>query len=212
MGVPATRTRLLDTTERLMVEAASLDDVSVRRIAEAADVNVSAISYHFGSRDRLIVAVTQRVYDRINAERHALLDRAIQTAAPDPPHLRAVIEALIGPSLRWSRDPDSSYGVFIKAAALPARSRNVTIRQSLDARIDHLRPFFPAFKAAAPHLDDADIGWRIHCALGVRHYATRRLERAVLLTNGAVDPADTEALLHRTIDVIEPMFRAEYGV
>ena len=208
MGVPATRDRLLDTTERLMIEAASLDDVSVRRIADAADVNLSAISYHFGSRDRLIVAVTQRVYDRLNAERHALLNQAIAAAAPDPPRLRAVIEALIGPSLRWSRDPSSSYGVFVKAAGLPARSRNATIRQSLETRIDHLRPFFPAFKAAAPHLDDADIGWRIHCALGVRHYATRRLDRALLLANGTIDAGDTEALLQRTIDVIEPMFRA----
>lgn len=198
---------ILDVTERLVIAAVSIDDVSVRRIAEAAGVNVSAIAYHFGSRERLIVAVTRRVYDRLNAERLALLDRAVAAGAPGPPDLRAVIAALIGPSLRWSREAKGPYSVFVKHASLAQRSHKAEVRDALQNQITHLLAFVPPLRRAAPHLDDAEIGWRIHCALGVRDYNTRRPQRAVLLTGGAIDLDDVETVLEKSIDVIEPMFR-----
>ena len=40
---------ILKAAERLLASAKTLDEVSVRRIAQDAGVNVSAISYHFGS-------------------------------------------------------------------------------------------------------------------------------------------------------------------
>ncbi len=44
--------KIFDTAVQLVTEHGT--DVSVRQIAKAADVNVAAISYHFGNKDNLI--------------------------------------------------------------------------------------------------------------------------------------------------------------
>jgi AcrR family transcriptional regulator len=60
--------------ERLIAEHGS-EIVSLRQITEAADVsNRSAINYHFGSRDALMLAIFQYRMGEINARRHACLD------------------------------------------------------------------------------------------------------------------------------------------
>ncbi|NGN44764.1 hypothetical protein G6N74_27280 [Mesorhizobium sp. CGMCC 1.15528] len=77
-----------------------------------ANANPSAISYHFGSQEKRIIAVAHRVYRRLIAECHVLLQKAVARRMPAPPYLEKVIAALIGPSVRWSLDPASSYAVL----------------------------------------------------------------------------------------------------
>lgn len=197
---------LLDATERLLATAGTIDDVSVRRITRAADVNVGAISYHFGSRERLIVAAVRRVYDRLNAERMSLLQHAIDTAAPGPPALEGIIAALIAPSVRWSLDPRSDYQVFLNFAALGARAKDPAIRAAMSENVAHLRAFIPVLRRVAPWYSDGEIGWRVHCALGVRHNALRYRERAATLIDGAFDLGDADEVVRRMTEVIAPMF------
>lgn len=54
------REALLDAAERLFSEQ-GYADVSTRQIAEAADVNLGLIQYHFGSKANLFVAVVHRM-------------------------------------------------------------------------------------------------------------------------------------------------------
>ena len=82
-----TALRIMDACERVLCEVDTFEDATLRRIAAAADAQPSAISYHFGSQERLVVAVAERVYLRLNAERLSLLNRAITRAAPKLPPL-----------------------------------------------------------------------------------------------------------------------------
>lgn len=52
----ASRTRILEAAGKLFADL-SFDSVSTRQIAKAAKVNLSAIGYHFGSKDELYGAV-----------------------------------------------------------------------------------------------------------------------------------------------------------
>ena len=70
-----TKTRLLDAAERLFSDR-GFEAVSHRDIAVAAAVNLAAVNYHFGSKDRFIRAVIKRRVDSINARRLAALARA----------------------------------------------------------------------------------------------------------------------------------------
>ena len=199
-------------TERLLAEAKSVDDVSVRRIAGAAGVNVAAIGYHFGSREKLIVAAVRRVYDRLDAERMRLLQAALDAHAPEPPPLPAVIGALIGPSVRWSLDPASEYPVFVNFAALGARSKDPAIRTEMADNVTHLRAFITVLRRIAPWLSDGEIGWRLHCALGIRTNVLRYRERAAALTGGEIDLTDPSELERRMVEVIVPMFQTPFEI
>lgn len=208
MAAERTRAAILDAAERLLAAAHSLDDVTVRRIAEEAAVNPAAIGYHFGSREKLVLAVTHRIYDRLNTERLTLLQAAIDRGAPGPAAIDEVLAALVGPSIRWSRDPSSGYGVFVHFDTITQRARDPAPRRAMAERVEHLEAFIPVLARAAPWFDLAEIGWRIHCALGVRHYSARSTERARILTGGVLDVDDTEEVVRWTVEVIAAMFAA----
>jgi AcrR family transcriptional regulator len=202
----ATPDRILDAAERLFAAAASIDDVSMRGIARAAGANVSSVTYHFGSRDKLVAAVMRRVYQRFSTEKLNQLQRAIDARAPDPPDLAAVISALIEPSVRWSFDPESSYPIFVHFSVLIQKTRDQEIRQAFASQSAYLKHFVKALRRIAPWLSEGEIGWRIHCALGVRSSALRDRARGKLLVGSAFDFSNPDEVLRQTIAVIAPMF------
>ena len=69
-----TRERVLRSAETLFAER-GFEIVSLRDITGAADANVAAVNYHFGSKEKLIDAVIERHVVPINEERMELLNR-----------------------------------------------------------------------------------------------------------------------------------------
>lgn len=70
----ATRDRILDEAERLFGRS-GLGTVTTRQIVEAAEQrNASAVTYHFGSRDGLLLAILSRRGGPIDDERGAMRD------------------------------------------------------------------------------------------------------------------------------------------
>jgi len=199
--------RLLDACERLLCQVTSLDDLTTRRIASAAEVAPSMVIYHFGALEDLIVAVAERVYRRLNTERLMLLHDAVDHAAPDEPRLEDVIIALIGPSIRWSLDPTSAYPVLSHYTSLAQRQSNSARHRHFIDDVEHHRAFTTQFKRLAPWLDDGDIGWRISCALGIRSQVTRSRARTRLLTGADFDLDNPDVVIARMVEVIAPMFR-----
>ncbi|KGE00910.1 TetR family transcriptional regulator [Rhizobium sp. YS-1r] len=203
-----TAMRLMDACEHLLCEAEALEDLTARRIAIEANATPSAIAYHFGSQEELVAAVAERVYRRLNAERLRLLQKAIDRRAPDPPNLEEVIAALVGPSIRWSLDPTSSYPVLshFTSMAKTHREQAPHYRRIID-NVEHHRAFIPHLKRIAPWLDEVDIGWRLNCALGIRSQVTRSRSRTEVLTNYRMNLDDPEIVITRMVEVIAPMFR-----
>ncbi len=86
-----TRERILDQAERLFADK-GFDGVTVRQITTAAGTNLAAVNYHFGSKQKLYLAVfaerwlprAQRVLDRLQeleAQGGAALDQVIRALA-----------------------------------------------------------------------------------------------------------------------------------
>ena len=72
---PTTRERLLDEAERLFARD-SIAGVTTRQITEAAQQrNTSAVSYHFGSREGLLLELLARRGGPVDDERGALRSR-----------------------------------------------------------------------------------------------------------------------------------------
>ena len=59
MSQPDTKERILDAAEQLFGEHGP-SDTSLRAITAAAGVNLAAVNYHFGSKEKLIEAVLSR--------------------------------------------------------------------------------------------------------------------------------------------------------
>lgn len=85
-----TRERLLDAAQHLFARR-GVDAVTIREINDhAGQRNASALHYHFGSRQELLIAVVDRHQPAIDAERGRLL-----AVADDDPH--AVLQAILTP-------------------------------------------------------------------------------------------------------------------
>lgn len=203
-----TAQKLLDACETVLREAATVQEVTVRKIAVQAHATPSAISYHFGSLEELIIATGRRVYHRLNAERLALLQSAVASRAPEPADPRAIVAALVGPSVRWSLDPTSSYRVLQHMTVMEQVSRERERYRPIVEGIDHHRAFVPHLKRVAPWLDEAEIGFRLSCALGVRSQVIRSRRRTAALSNHQIDLTDPNVVIARMVDAIVPMFLA----
>ena len=67
-----TKSRILDAAEELFMEH-GFEATSLRLITTAANVNLAAVNYHFGSKEELFQAVLTRRLDPMNRDRMQLL-------------------------------------------------------------------------------------------------------------------------------------------
>jgi AcrR family transcriptional regulator len=201
-----TARRLIAATEAVIRRAQDAREVTVRAIAAEAGARASAIGYHFGGLEDLVAATARQVYHRLNTERMNALQAAVDAAAPHPPQVRGVIAALIGPSVRWSLDRTSAYRVFDYVARMTVLSPRPELYRVMSEEVAPHRAFVAVLRRAAPWLSEAEIGWRINAALGIRSQVNRQRLRSALLTKGEFDLDDPEAVIAHMLDVIEPMF------
>ncbi len=87
-----TRERLLDEAERLFARS-SITGVTTRQIVEAAEQrNTSAVSYHFGSREGLLLELLARRGGPVDARRGVL-----RAALGDEPTVPELVRCLASP-------------------------------------------------------------------------------------------------------------------
>src|SRR5262249_24415100 len=144
---------------------------------------------------------------RLNAERLTLLRKAVERNAPGVADLDEVITALIGPSIRWSLDPNSSYPVLSHFTLLAQRHGEVAHYRKIIDDVEHHKAFIPHLRRIAPWLDEVDIGWRLNCALVIRSQVTRSRLRTEVMTDHRIDFDDPDTVIARMVEVIAPMFR-----
>ena len=199
--------KLLAACEHLLRAAVHPDEVTVRAIAQQAGASLGAVNYHFGSMEQLIFSAGERVYLRLNAERLALLHSAIERAHPAPARVEDLIVALVGPSIRWSLDPESSYSVLRHMTTIAQSSDHPEIFRPMIEDVEHHLQFIPHFRKVAPWLSDVQIGFRISCLLGVRTQMTRNRHRTDELTGHALDLADSSVVLAEVVAATAPVFK-----
>ncbi len=93
-----TRTDILDAAERLFAEK-GFDGTAIREIIRAANVNVAAVHYHYGSKEEVLRGVTDRIVGPLNSRRFELLDRALADVRPHPLSIETILDAFIRPDI-----------------------------------------------------------------------------------------------------------------
>src|SRR5271163_4408111 len=92
------RLRILDTAEELFARSGPAA-VTLRSIAAAADVNVAAVNYYFGSKEKLFEEMFLRRVIPLNEDRLSRLDACLAGAGGQP-KLEDVVAAYVLPALQ----------------------------------------------------------------------------------------------------------------
>jgi len=189
-----TKTVLLDTAERLFAER-GFSAVSLRQIIGAAGVNLAAVHYHFGSKEILIQALLARRITPLNQERLARLERAERRAGKRGPSLTQILEAMIEPALRLSRDTRRGGDVFMRLIGRALSDPNEKLQELLLQQFRVVADrFLPAFHRALPRLPLRELYWRLHFTVGAMAHTMTHGQYLRLISGGLCDPDDTDRM------------------
>ncbi|RAO76026.1 TetR/AcrR family transcriptional regulator [Dyella jiangningensis] len=161
-----TKERILGAAEELFARH-GFEGASLRQLTAAAGVNLAAVNYHFGSKDRLIEEVFRRRLDQLNSRRMA----ALQKVAGEPDTtIEQVLAAFIVPALELSHDGNGS--LFMRVLARAFAEHDDTLRKFLSDNYGHvMRQFTAEFARLLPHLSKEELYWRVDLVTGALTHA-----------------------------------------
>lgn len=163
----STRQRILGAAEELFAER-GFAGASLRQVTAAANVNLAAVNYHFGSKDNLIEEVFRRRLDELSRRR---LERLAEIDVNGNTSLEDVLDAFITPALELSLDRKGG-SVFMRVLARAFAEHNGRLRKFLSDNYGHvLKDFAAAFAKLLPQHDKDELYWRLDIAVGALTYA-----------------------------------------
>ncbi|MEO8747671.1 MAG: TetR/AcrR family transcriptional regulator [Rhodanobacter sp.] len=162
--MPATATtkdRILGAAEQLFAQR-GFDGASLRRVTAAAGVNLAAVNYHFGSKEKLVEQVLRRRLDVLNARRLAAL---VEVEGRPGTTLEHVLAAYIHPALELSHDAGGD--LFMRMLARAFAEHDERLREFLSESYGHVMKRFAAeFARLLPHLSKLELYGRMDLVTG----------------------------------------------
>ena len=196
-----TKVRILDAAERLIAEHGL--DVSLRTITSEAGVNLAAVNYHFQSKDTLIDAVVARRIEPINQCRLERLDAIERDYPTGVLPLEGVLEAFLAPVTQMGQDEHIRI-LFGRLYSQPEEFLKRVFSR-------HLHPIQERFQAAlARALPGTPAAERMSCMMftaGAMVHVMAWSRLLGVISNGTVDPGDTQALTERLVAFTAGGFR-----
>lgn len=208
-----TRSRILDAAEMLFMDH-GFDGTSMRMITGSADVNLAAVNYHFGTKERLIQEVFRRRLTDLNNARLTELERLEAEAEGAPVKPSRILEAFFGTSLKMASDLKGGGHTFMRLLGRTYTEPNEFVRKFLaEEYAECLDRFLSALYRALPEVDRKEILWRFHFMMGAISYAIAGTDTLQLVT-GRFDEDDPTRLAPRLMSFLLGGLRgplAEFG-
>ena len=198
-----TRTKILDAAEQIFADK-GINGASLREIMLAADVNIAAVNYYFGSKADLLKAVIARRSSEINGARLKLLEDAYakNTGAPT---IDDWLHAFITPFIDAEGSSDPGWRNFMRVLnwVATAQGQDQLCHEIVQETYGAMRQsFLDALAAALPELDVDEINWRYYSSVTVLRTVVVARERAQLA--GAMP---TESDLHHMMKHVVAFLR-----
>jgi AcrR family transcriptional regulator len=177
-----TRRRLLDATRELLAEHGG-DAFSLRDITEAAQANVAAVSYHFGSKEALCrEAVEEALRAVISAQAEGY--RRLADDAPLEEIAAAFARPVVGAAGAGSAETFALLRIVDRAMT----SHSPGERDQYDAIINvSSEPLLARLRQALPNVPEDELRFRIEAAAGILHFLASDGMRIDLTTKTADD-------------------------
>lgn len=180
------REKLIQSAERLFADR-GFDGVSVRDIANDAQVNSALIGYYFHGKEGLLAEVYTRHCEPLKRERARLL--ASYRDGERLATLEEILDAFIRPSLQAGHEADKGKAFTRLRAILSAENSSLLEQLIADNFDDTNRSFVEAFCECLPDLSKEDVFWRFHFLLGGIYYTATGPHRIRTLSKGKCDPS-----------------------
>ncbi|MEM9907550.1 MAG: TetR/AcrR family transcriptional regulator [Cyanobacteria bacterium P01_D01_bin.44] len=151
-----TQTQILDAAERLFAEQ-GFSATSLRSIIRAAGVNLAAIHYHFGSKEKLVVATIQRMAKPIIKAELQMITAASEQSSLS---VESILRAFFEPGLKVIYQTQGEQGLI--QARLMGRCRTEPTIEPIAAKeFDVIsQTFIEAFQEVLPEKSEAEIKWK----------------------------------------------------
>lgn len=206
-----TRERLLDAAEALFGER-GFEVVSLRDITGLAEVNVAAVNYHFGSKEKLIDAVIARHAVPVNEGRMALLTEAEARWGGEPVPVREVLEAFMRPMISHLVSGGMSERLFCKFMGRMMSERGYCLPKSVEPMFQQMAVrFSDAFQRAVPGLTEQESLWRMHFSFGVLTHTLMHRDTLHQISAGRAGNPGMEELLEQVVEFSTAGFGAGQG-
>ena len=203
MSRDATRERILDTAERHFA-LYGFAGASLRGITRDARVNVAAIHYHYGSKEKLLSATMERIVAPVNEQRLRLLDEAI-AAAGGAPSVEAILSAFLCPDLILIRDLGDRGVMMARFSGRSATEPGEVVVRVLRGIYGDLGDrFIDALAVAVPGVPRAEIAWRLRCVVAIITYLLSNTGTGLAL----LDLDDIDGTAERLVAFLAPAIRS----
>ena len=189
MRKPNMREAILAAAEELF-SSNGFNAVSVRDIAQAAGANPGSVTYHFKTKDGLLLEIYQRHCMPMNLRRSELLEAAKRVRDVQD-RLEAIVRAYVVPAFSSGSDLAGGGVRFTRLRAIMSAEGNEVARRIIAQTFDDTsHAFIDAIHESLPHIPRTEIVWRTHFLLGALYYTLVTPERVSRLSRGEADGAD----------------------
>ncbi len=193
---PDRRQNILDASQRLFA-LYGYHAVTIRQIAEAAQVPLALVGYYFGQKQELYDAIFGHLSSNID-ERRVGLHAALAKPSGDP--LSGIVAAMVIPVSQMRTTPaGESYALFVtRGLTQQSIEEDRSIREYFDPlAAEFIDAIHRALTAEGTAIDQPQAAWCYQFALGaLLHYLSdQRIVRLSNDVNVAGDPAVMSQLL-----------------
>lgn len=205
-----TRDRILDAAERVFADK-GLDGSSVRDITTAANVNLAAVNYHFGSKTGLIEAVFSRHLVPMNTARIALLDWVEEQAGEGYPPIESVLDAFIRPVVMHHLAELGTNDAFMRLMSRCLNEPPTHLEQVTHHFDVLMNRFHTAFSRAMPDHSPSEIFWGVHFTIGTMHHTLHVLSHLRHLPFCPSEPAGAQTVVERLVAFTAAGMKAQHA-
>ena len=195
---PNMREAILSAAE-LLFSTRGFNAVSIRDIALEAGANPGSITYHFKSKDGLLLEIYKRHCGPMNKRRIELLVAARRVRDVQD-RLEAIVRAYVQPAFSSSSDLAGGGARFTRLRAVMSAEGNAVVGRIIAEIFDDTtNAFIEAIGESLPHLPRTTIVWRSQFLLGALYYTLVNPERVTRLSRGEADGADMAEAIEQLV-------------
>jgi AcrR family transcriptional regulator len=195
---PNLREAILAAAEELF-STNGFNAVSVRDIAQAAGGNPGSVTYHFRTKDGLLLEIYRRHCAPMNHRRAELL-AAARRVRDLQDRLEAIVRAYVLPAFSSGHDLAGGGARFTRLRAVMSAEGNEVVRKIIAQTFDDTsHAFIDAIHQSLPHIPRTELVWRAHFLLGALYYSLVTPERVSRLARGEADGSDAASAIEQLV-------------
>ncbi len=167
-----------ETYQKILNEAEKLfatrgyDASSIRDITTNAGVNLAAIHYHFGSKEKLLEKLIKKKLKLLNKQRLSALSRLEKKACGKPLRPSDILDAFFGTLFDMFDDKNNGGDMFLRLLGRASLEQNSNLWSIVNLEDNNvITKFKSALFYSLPDVPKIEIVWRFHFMIGATSHA-----------------------------------------